>query len=83
MGLLFMTASRITKVSGTAHDDRETFEFTIEPFVSGGFLLTIRYSGDQRSNITGAGVWPSVEKAKTVAEETAARLLHGADVAWT
>jgi hypothetical protein len=69
-------------IKGQASDDRETFEFTIEPFVSGGFRLNIRYSGDGSSNITGAGVWPTVEKAKQVAEETAQRLLRGAAVTW-
>ena len=69
-------------ITGQASDDRERFEFTIEPFVSGGFVLGIRYSGDRISNITGAGVWPTVEKAKQIAEKTARRLLHGATVAW-
>ena len=69
-------------IKGQASDDRETFEFTIEPFVSGGFRLDIRYSGDGRGNITGAGIWPTVEKAKQIAEETAQRLLHGATVTW-
>lgn len=69
-------------VTGKAKDDRELFEFTIEPFVSGGFMLSIRYSGDCHHNITGAGVWPNIEKAKQVAQETAAKLLHGAAVTW-
>jgi hypothetical protein len=69
-------------ITGKAKDDRETFEFAIEPFVSGGFLLTIRFRGDGRSNTTGAGVWPSVEKAKSVAEESPAKLLHGTTVVW-
>jgi hypothetical protein len=58
------------------------FEFTIEPFVGGGFLLDIRYSGDCHHNITGAGIWPALQKAQSVAEETARRLLHGATVNW-
>jgi hypothetical protein len=70
------------KITGKANDDREVFEFTVEPFVSGGFLLSIQSSGDGRSNVTGAGVWPTVEKAKAIAEESAARLLHGAHVEW-
>ena len=69
-------------VTGQASDNRETFEFTIEPYVSGGFMLSIRDRGDGSSNITGAGVWPTVEKAKQIAEETAQRLLHGATVTW-
>jgi hypothetical protein len=69
-------------ITGQAKDDKELFEFTIEPFVTTGFLLSIRYSGDCHHNITGAGVWPTVEKAKQIAQETAARLLHGAIVSW-
>lgn len=69
-------------VTGEAKDEKELFEFEIEPFVGGGFTLTVRYSGDCHHNITGAGIWPSVEKAKEIAEATAARLLHGAVVAW-
>ena len=69
-------------VRGRAQDHSELFEFNIEPFVSGGFRLDIRYSGGGKHNITGAGVWPTVQKAQRVAEETARRLLHGATVNW-
>jgi hypothetical protein len=69
-------------LTGNARDSREAFEFTIEPFVSGGFVLRIRYSGDCHHNITGAGVWPTIEKAKNIAEQTAKRLLHEAVVTW-
>jgi hypothetical protein len=68
--------------AGHAQDSRELFEFTIERFVTGGFMLSIRYSEDCHHNITGAGVWPKVEKAKQIAQETATRLLHGAPVTW-
>ena len=68
--------------TGTAKDTRELFEFTIERFVSGGFMLSIKYSGDCHHNITGAGVWPTIDKAKEIAQETATRLLHGAAVTW-
>lgn len=69
-------------VTGRAKDDRETFVLTVEPFVSGGYLLSIRYSGDGSGNVTGAGLWPSIDKAKQIAQETADRLLHGAVVDW-
>jgi hypothetical protein len=69
-------------IKGEARDEKELFEFEIKPFVTPGFLLTIRYSGDGRQNINGAGVWPTVEKAKQIAEETASKLLHGAIVSW-
>lgn len=69
-------------IIGEASDDREQFHFTIQPFVMSGFRLDIRYSGDGNRNITGAGVWPTIEKAKQIAEERARRLLHGAEVKW-
>ena len=69
-------------ITGRAADDIELFEFTIQPFVAGGFTLSIRYSGDCHHNITGAGVWPTVARAREIAEETAARLLRGAAVTW-
>jgi hypothetical protein len=75
----FATGAKLIK--GQAADDRELFEFTVEPFVTGGFM-SIRYSGDGANNVTGAGVWPSVEKAEEVAEQSARRLLHGAAVTW-
>ena len=69
-------------IVGEARNDHERFEFTIEPFVTTGYLLTIRYSGDGDHNITGAGVWPPIEKAKQIAQGTAFKLLHGANVSW-
>jgi hypothetical protein len=69
-------------VKGEANDEKEKFEFSIEPFVAGGFMLSTRFSGDDRQNITGAGVWPTVEKAKEIAQTTATKLLHGATIAW-
>ena len=69
-------------VKGVAQGNRETFEFTVDSFVSGGYRLDIKYSGDCHHNVTGAGVWPTVEKAKEIAEATAAKLLSGAQVSW-
>jgi len=69
-------------VRGTAQDHSELFEFTIEAVGRGGFRLDIRYSGDCHDNVTGGGIWPTVQKAQQVAEETARSLLHGATVTW-
>jgi len=33
-------------------------------------------------NTTGAGIWPTVEKAREIAEATARHLLSGAVVIW-
>jgi hypothetical protein len=67
---------------GKAISATETFEFSIERFVSGGFVLGIRYFGDCHHNVKGAGVWPTIDKAKEIAEQTAHRLLQGAAVTW-
>ena len=69
-------------IKGEARGDKELFEFSIEPFVCGGFMLSIRYSGDCHHNVTGAGVWPNIEKAKQIAQATATKLLHGAVINW-
>ncbi len=69
-------------MKGEAREHSELFQFTIEPLVNGGFMLSIQCSGDCHHNITGAGVWPNLEKAKQIAQETASRLLHGASVVW-
>jgi hypothetical protein len=71
-----------SKITGRANDANEQFDFTIEPFVPPRFLLTIRYSGDRLENVTGAGVWPTVEKAKQIAQQSATKLLHGATIKW-
>ena len=47
---------RNPSATGMATDEKEVFEFTIEPFVSGGYMLSVRYHGDCCQNITGAGV---------------------------
>jgi hypothetical protein len=69
-------------ITGEAKDEKELFEFKITPYVTPGFLLTITYSGDGSHNVTGAGVWPTIEKAKLIAQETATKLLHGSIIAW-
>src|SRR5579864_9014736 len=61
---------------GVAYGNRETFEFTIEPFVNGGYRLDIKYS-ETVTTTSPAGVWPTVEKAKEIAEATATKLLSG------
>lgn len=69
-------------MTGEAQDATEAFVFPIKPFVTGGYLLEISYSGGCCQNVTGAGVWPSIAKAKEIAQQTADRLLHGARVCW-
>ena len=69
-------------LTGEAHDGNERFNFAIKRFVTGGFLLEISYISDKGHGINGAGVWPSIEKAKEIAQETAAKLLHDASISW-
>jgi hypothetical protein len=42
-------------IIGEASDETELLEFTIEPFVTSGYLLTIRYRSNRAQNITGCG----------------------------
>ena len=67
--------------TGIATGNGETFTFTIRP-VPTGFRLDNRYSGGCHENTTGAGIWPTVEKAREIAEATARHLLNGAVVTW-
>ena len=67
--------------TGIATGNGETFTFSIKP-VPTGFRLDNRYSGGCHVNTTGAGIWPTVEKAREIAEATARHLLNGAVVTW-
>lgn len=69
-------------MNGTATGNGEHFEFAISPVKSGEFRLDIKYSGDCHHNVTGAGTWPSAEKAKEVAQTIATKRLAGAQVIW-
>jgi hypothetical protein len=68
--------------TGTATGKGETFTFTITALASGGFRLDNQYLGTCHENITGAGVWPTIEKAREIAETTARHPLAGANVVW-
>jgi hypothetical protein len=57
--------------------------FTIEPYVSGGFVLDIGFEQGGRMRETArAGRWPTPEKAQAIAQRIASELLNGATVAW-
>ena len=68
--------------TGEARDAEERFDFAIKRFITDGFLLEISYRGDRGHGINGAGVWPSIEKAKEIAQQTATKLLHGFLISW-
>jgi hypothetical protein len=67
---------------GSAEDSSESFRITIKPYIAGGFILYIKFSGSDRHGETGAGIWPTVEKAKEIAQHTASSLLRGAVISW-
>jgi hypothetical protein len=56
------------RIGGEASDSTESFAFTIEAHAAGGYMLSIKFSGDDRDGMTGAGIWPSIEKAKEIAQ---------------
>jgi hypothetical protein len=66
----------MTRVILTGHTEREgeSLDFKIGDW-SGGVGLMIRRTGKGSSVETGAGIWPSIEKAQSIADETAKRLL--------
>ncbi|HKD58973.1 MAG TPA: hypothetical protein VKB47_00860 [Terracidiphilus sp.] len=68
--------------TGEAPDGEERFDFAVKHFVTGGFLLEISYCGDKGRGIHGAGVWPSIEQAREIAQQTATKLLLNAVISW-
>ena len=72
-----------TLITGHAEQGEESFDFKIGPW-SGGIGLMIRRTGNGTSTETGAGIWPSVEKAKDIAAQVVSRAF-GTDccVVWT
>ena len=68
--------------TGEAPDGEERFDFAVKHFVTGGFLLEISCSGDKSRGINGAGVWPSIEKAREIAQQTATKLFRNAIISW-
>ena len=70
-------------LKGHAKWNGEELDFKIGPW-SGGIGLMVRRSDSETSTETGAGIWPTREKAQAIAEETAKRLLDpDCSVVWT
>ena len=68
---------------GHAEWNGECFDFKIGEWV-GGIGLMMRRSGHGSSKETGAGTWPSIEKAQSIADQTVRRLLNPeCSVTWT
>lgn len=62
-------------LTGHAEWNNERLDFEIGPW-AGGIGLMIRRTGGVVGTITGGGIWPSIQKAQGIAEETARRLLN-------
>jgi len=70
-------------MKGHAEWGGEAFDFRIGPW-SRGIGLVMRHTGYGSPKETGAGIWPTVEKAQEIADQTVKRLLNqGCRVTWT
>lgn len=70
-------------LTGHAEWQGERFDFQIGPWCD-GIGLMMRHSGFGNPKETGAGIWPDVEKAKSIADETVKRLLSpSCSITWT
>jgi hypothetical protein len=61
-------------MTGHAKWGTEEFEFKIGPWAD-GIGLIMRHTGYSAPRETGAGIWPSIEKAQEIADQTVKRLL--------
>jgi hypothetical protein len=70
-------------MTGRATQGDETLDFKIGKWCD-GIGLMIRRTGQGASMETGAGIWPSIEKAKQIANETVLRLFRqDCNIVWT
>ena len=61
-------------ITGRAERQSEIFDFEVGPWCDGiGLMVRDTGAGDKAFN--GAGIWPSIEKARSVAAEIAKRAL--------
>jgi hypothetical protein len=68
---------------GHAEWGAEAFDFKIGPW-SHGIGLMMRYTGYGSPKETGAGIWPTVEKAQEIADQTVKRLLDpNCSIVWS
>jgi hypothetical protein len=65
---------KIVILTGHAECQGERFDFKIGEW-AGGIGLMMRRTGHGSTKETGAGIWPSIEKAQAIADETVKRLL--------
>jgi hypothetical protein len=70
-------------VTGHAEWGAEAFDFKIGPW-SHGIGLMMRHTGYGSPKETGAGIWPTVEKAQEITDETVKKLLNSdCEVVWS
>lgn len=70
-------------VTGRAEWGAEAFEFKIGPW-AGDIGLIMRHTGNSAPSETGAGIWPSIEKAQQIADQTVKRLLDpSCSIVWS
>ena len=69
-----MIGRTIVLLTGHAEWQGERFDFKIGEWAE-GIGLMMRRTGHGRTKETGAGIWPSVEKAQAIADQTVKRLL--------
>jgi hypothetical protein len=70
-------------ITGHAEWNGEVFDFKVGDW-AGGIGLLMRRTGSGSSIETGAGIWPSVEKAQAIADQTVKRLLSpDCSINWT
>jgi hypothetical protein len=70
-------------LTGRAEWQSEAFDFHIGEWCD-GIGLMVRHTGYGEPRETGAGIWPTVEKAKEIADQIVKRLLSPeCSVVWT
>ena len=69
-------------LTGHAEWETESFDFNVGEW-AGGVGLMMRRTGQGSTRETGAGIWPTVEKAQSIAQETVHRLLSSeCSISW-
>jgi hypothetical protein len=70
-------------MTGHAETPSGTFDFKVGNWAD-GIGLMVRDTGAGDKGFNGAGIWPTVEKAKQIADQTVKRLLNpDCTIVWT
>lgn len=68
------------RVVGQVAQTRGAFSFTVEPYIDGGFVLSMDFAGGQDG--ARIGRWPTPEKAQEIAQKITGEILGDATLAW-